>query len=55
MSNLEDEAITASELASEFVHALIIRAGEAGVDAGDAAALAALDLIVRLRSMAAPR
>ena len=48
MSNLEDEAITASELASEFVHALIIRAGEAGVDAGDAAALAALDLIVRL-------
>ena len=48
MSNLEDEATTASELASEFVHALIIRAGEAGVDAGDAAALAALELIVRL-------
>ena len=48
MSNLEDGAITASELASEFVHALIFRAGEAGVDAGDAAALATLDLIVRL-------
>jgi hypothetical protein len=38
----------ASELASEFVHALIARAGEVDVDAGDAAALAALDLIVCL-------
>ena len=39
MSNLEDGAITASELASEFVPVLIIRAEEAGVGAGDAAAL----------------
>ena len=48
MSDLEDGSLTASELASEFVHALIIHAGEVGVDAGDAAALAALELIVRL-------
>ena len=48
LSDLEDGSLTASELASEFVHALIIHAGKAGVDAGDAAALAALDLIVRL-------
>jgi hypothetical protein len=48
LSDLEDGSLTASELASEFVHALIILAGEAGIDAGDAATLAALDLIVRL-------
>jgi DNA-binding transcriptional regulator YbjK len=48
LSDLEDETLTASELASEFVHALIARAGEVDVDAGDAAALAALDLVVRL-------
>ena len=48
LSDLEDGSPTASELALEFVHALIIHAKEAGVDAGDAAALAALDLIVRL-------
>ena len=44
----ERDAPDASELASEFVHALIARAGELAVDAGDAAALAALDLIVCL-------
>ena len=48
LSDLEDETITASELASEFVRALIIRAGEVDVDAGDVAALAALDLVVCL-------
>jgi hypothetical protein len=48
LSDLEDETHSASELATKFVHALIIRAEETGVDAGDAAALAALDLIVCL-------
>jgi hypothetical protein len=48
LSDLEDGSLTASELASESVHALMIHAGEVGVDAGDAAALAALELIVRV-------
>ena len=48
LSTLEDETLSASELASEFVHALILRAGEVDVDAGDVAALAALDLVVCL-------
>ena len=48
LSDLEDGSLSASRLAEECVHALIIHAGELGADAGDAAALAALDLIACL-------
>jgi hypothetical protein len=41
-------ASSASELAETFVHALLSHAGEVGVDAGDAAAMAALELIACL-------
>ena len=41
-------ALTAAELAERFVAALLDHAREVEVDAGDAAAMAALDLICRL-------
>jgi hypothetical protein len=39
---------TASELAEDFINALLTHARAIGVDGGDVAAMAALDLIARL-------
>ena len=51
LPDLDNEAAdrqTAAQLAEGFVHALMIRANAAKLDAGDVAALVALDLIAGL-------
>ena len=51
LADFDDEAAgrqTAAQLAEGFVHALMIRANAAKLDAGDVAALVALDLIAGL-------